>query len=354
MRVLYFGSYSLNNPRNAVLINGLRENGVRVLECRDTSRWMAIKYIRLFFKHLKYIGKYDVMIVGFSGQELMFLAKIFSRKPIIFDVFTSHYMGYILDRQYFSPRSLRAKYYRFLDYWSCRLADAILLDTQAHINYFVREYGLPSDKFYRIWLGANTQIFHPRSFPKLDYFSVVFWGNFIPLQGVEYIIRAAKILENENVKFTLVGDGGQTFEANKQLATELGLKNVKFTGKLEWDDLHPVIAQADVCLGAFSNSPKADITIQNKIFESLASGKAVITVRTTALQELLRDGQECIMVNKADPQDLATKILQLKNNPDLKNRLADNGWKFFQENLTEKKLGEGLLKIIQKYVKASS
>jgi len=103
MKVLYFGSYSRANPRNAVLMKGLEKNGVIILECNDRSKSFVVKYIKLFFKYLKYIGKFDVMLVGFSGQEMMPLARILTRKPIVFDVFTSHYMGYILDRKYFSP-----------------------------------------------------------------------------------------------------------------------------------------------------------------------------------------------------------------------------------------------------------
>lgn len=351
MKVLYFGFYSHNNPRNAILIKGLRENGVTVLECRDYSRFPPVRYLKLFFKYLKFIGKFEAMVVGFSGQEVMPLARILTRKPVIFDVFTSHYMGYVLDRKYFSPKSWRAKYYHWIDRWSCQLADAVILDTQAHIDYFVKEFDLPREKFYRVWLGANTEQFHQRTFPKTSpAFSVVFWGNFIPLQGVEYVVRAAKILEKENVKFLLVGGGGQTFEANKKLAEELGLTNLTFGGRFEWEDLHRAIAQADVCLGAFSGSVKADITIQNKIYEALASGKAVITARTTAISELLKEGENCLLVNKADSKDLAAKILELKNNQALKEKIAARAHQFFQNNLTEKKIGEDFTTVIKKYV----
>lgn len=355
MKVLYFGSYSHNNPRNANLIKGLRLNGVEVLECRVTAGFVPLVLLKLFFKYWRFAGKYEAMVVGFSGQEVMFLARLLTRQPIVFDVFTSHYMGYVLDRKYFSPTSWRARYYHWLDRWSCRLADAVILDTQAHMDYFIKEFNLPKEKFHRIWLGANTEHFRKReNLEHLPYFSVVFWGNFIPLQGVEYILRAAKILEDEPIKFLLIGGGGQTFEANKKLAEELRLKNVIFGGKFSWEDLYQAIASADVCLGAFSESVKADITIQNKIYEALASGQAVITASTTALQELLKDGEHCLMVNKADAQDLAEKILQLKNNPALKDRLADNGYKFFQEHLTEKKLGESLKQVIAHYVQKSA
>ena len=76
----------------------------------------------------------------------MFLAKLLTQTPIIFDAFTSHYGGYILDRQYYSKTSWRAKYYRFIDTWSCKLANLVLLDTQAHIDFFVKEFKLDRKK----------------------------------------------------------------------------------------------------------------------------------------------------------------------------------------------------------------
>ena len=350
MKVLYFGSYSRANPRNAVLMKGLEKNGVIILECNDRSKSFVVKYIKLFFKYLKYIGKFDVMLVGFSGQEMMPLARILTRKPIVFDVFTSHYMGYILDRKYFSPRSLRAKYYRFIDRISCRLADVLLLDTQAHIDYFVKELHVPARKFRKIWLGANSDVYYPveRVSRVAETSSqIVFWGKFIPLQGVEIIIKAAKILEDKNVTFYLVGRG-QMLAASEQLSRTFGLKNVQFPGWVSYDDLRNYIAGADICLGVFSGGIKADVTIQNKIFESLAMRKALITAGTTASRELLTDGENCLLCKAADPEDLADKISLLLRDQELRKRIADNGYRLFMDRLTEKKLGNELVRILEK------
>lgn len=350
LAILYFGCYSLNNQRNAVLINGLKQNGVIILECKDTSKNLLVRYVRLFIKHWGYRNHYDAMIVGFSGQEIMPLVWLIATAPVIFDVFTSHYMGYILDRKYFPPQSLRAKYYRFMDWLSCFLADAVILDTQTHIDFFVREFGLSRKKFHKIWLGANSELFKPRIAHRPDgsKFRVVFWGNFIPLQGVEYIIQAAQLLESDNVEFYLIGAGGQTFESNRKLVETLGLRNVHFTGRLPQEELNQMIADADVCLGAFGDSIKTDSTIQNKIFEALASGRALVSARTSAIQELLKDGEQCLLCNKADPRDLAEKITRLKDDPDLKNKIAGAGLRFFSEHLTEKKLGSDLLNVIKR------
>ena len=350
MKVLYFGFYNPEYPRNHVLIDGLRHNGVEIIECNewDVSMW---RYPKLVWKYLKMRPKHDAMIVGFPGQEAMFLAKFLTRKPIIFDIFTSHFMGYILDRKYFSSQSFRAKYYRFLDRWSCKLADVVILDTQAHINFFVREFGLDHKKFKRIWLGANPDLHRPREVLKNnDLFSVLFWGNFIPLQGAEVIVKTAEILRNEPIIFNLIGRG-QTQEPNKNLARDLGLTKVNFLGHLPDQALIEYISKSDVCLGVFSSGQKADITIQNKIFESMASKKPIITVKTTALRELLNDGQGVLLCEKNNPEDLAAKILMLKNNPELKNKIAEEGYKLFLEKLTPKKIGQDLVKIVAEFKK---
>ncbi|PIR41801.1 MAG: hypothetical protein COV30_01240 [Candidatus Yanofskybacteria bacterium CG10_big_fil_rev_8_21_14_0_10_37_15] len=347
MRVLYFGTYDPDYSRNAILIKGLRENGIEVLECRDRTR-SFLKYINLFFKHIKFIGKYDLMIVGFPGQEVTFLAKIITLKPIVLDIFTSHFMGYIIDRKRYALNSFRARYFRFLDKWSCRLADLILLDTQAHINYFVDEFKLTDKKFKKIWLGARTDIFRPVDLNQNnsgDPFLVLFWGSFIPLQGVEYIITAAKILEKENIVFNLIGRG-QTYVKNKKFAESLGLKNINFLGRISNGELTDFIRKSDVCLSTFGPGIKSEITIQNKIFETLSSKRPLVTARTEAVLELFNDREHLLLCNKTDAQDLADKILELKNNAVLRRKIAENGYKFFKNNLTEKILGAKLARIL--------
>src|SRR3989344_1592646 len=152
MKVLYFGIYNPNYSRNRVLIGGLRKNGVEVSEC-NVRYHSFFSYLKLFWKYLFLKKAFDAMIVGFPGQESMLLARLLTRKPIIFDAFTSHYGGYVLDRGKYGKKSLRAKWYKWLDRKSVKLANMALLDTNAHIDFFVNELGLPRDKFRRIFVG---------------------------------------------------------------------------------------------------------------------------------------------------------------------------------------------------------
>jgi len=371
MKILYFGVYNPDYSRNRVLMKGLKANGVEIVECLVSAK-SGLKHLKLFRRFMRSPG-FDLMIVGFPGQEVMFLARLLVwRKPIIFDAFTSHYGGYILDRKKWPPNSLRAKYLKFLDKWSCKLADLVLLDTQAHIDFFVNEFKLDREKFLRIFVGTDDDVFYPHAqfgkevanfdvlknnsklnvgvYPKetpkdADKFLVHFHGYHIPLQGVKYIIKAAKLLEKDNIHFNIIGNG-QMFNDDLRLAESLSVGNIRFLEPVPYRELPSFMAKADVCLGIFGDSPKTDLVIPNKVYEAMAMGKPIITADTPAARELLSDGENVLFCRKADEKDLAEKIRFLQNSPDYGRIIGEGARKLFKENLTGGILAAELLKCI--------
>lgn len=343
MTILYFGIYNSQYSRNRVILKGLRENGSTVTECKVKPGRGAL--LKLLIMYLRRRPIFDIMVVGFPGQEVMFLARWLTRKPIVFDAFTSHYGGYILDRQIASQRSLRARWYRFLDRWSCKFANLVLLDTNAHIAFFIREFGLPRDKFLRVFVGTDTKLFYPRQRMAPPVFMVHFHGYYIPVHGVHHIITAAHLLRDEHVSFTLIGKG-KTYQSDRAYAEELGVSNIRFLDSVPYDELPDYINNADVTLGLFGNTPRIHIAIPNKVFEGLACKRAVITANTEGVRELLTHRQNAMLCNIADPEDLARTILALKQDPKLRDSIAAKGYEVFMHEATEEKLGAGILQVI--------
>ena len=109
MIICYFGIYNPNESRNKIYIDGLRQNGVKILECRDIHRG-PLKYIFLFFKHWKIRDKYDLMIVGYPGHVVVPFARLISRKRVVLDALCSLYEGVIISRGKNGLFSLREKY----------------------------------------------------------------------------------------------------------------------------------------------------------------------------------------------------------------------------------------------------
>lgn len=345
MTICYFGSYNQSYARNRIIIKGLQKNDIKIIECRDSSP-LPQKIIKLFIRHWRIRKDYDVMIVGFPGQGMTLLAKVLTRKPVVLDAFYSLYNTIVEDRKLHNKFSLVGIYNYLLDWLSIRAADRVLLDTQQHIDYFCSTFGTTAKKFTKVWIGADTDIFQPNYYaPTHDKLVVGFQGTFVPLQGVEYIIRAAALIENEDIEFLIVGIG-QTLKQAKELAQNLKLAHVTFHEKRMPPDEVPLwVAKMDICLGIFGNTTKTKLVIPNKVYEYLAMEKPVITADTPAIRELF-DETELMLVPTASPESIAQAIITLKENPILSQKIARQGYGKFSASAAPESIGKNLKSVL--------
>jgi len=161
-------------------------------------------------------------------------------ESFIYDIFISKHLTYYYDGKLsIVKKKIKLKpyywiYYFLLDFFESHFSSYIILDTFSNIKYFQIKYNIPLRKFRRILVGARDDIYFPLNIKKKDNdkFMVGYWGTFIPLHGVEYIIKAFELLKNESdIYLSLLGKG-LTYETNKELAARLKIKNIEFTPKV--------------------------------------------------------------------------------------------------------------------------
>jgi glycosyltransferase involved in cell wall biosynthesis len=371
MKVCYWGTYDADYARNKILISGLKANGIEIIECnakvwRNTaekiaaasSSWFNIKvmikwfyaYATLIIKFLKIKG-INYVFVGYSGHFDVFLAYILCRLrrvPLIFDAFLSLYDSLVFDRKTVKKHSFKAKILYNVDKYSCKLSNIVLLDTNRHIEYFISQFCLPKEKFQRVLIGADDTVFFPQENNKpANQFTVLHFGKYIPLHGMEYIIRAAKELEDANVFFRLIGSGDE-YKKTSRLARKLKIKNVQFIKFLPQYELREYIHSASICLGVFGDTEKAKRVVPNKIYEAMAMKKPVITGDSSAAREILKHKVNCFLCEMENPQAIAGAILHLKNDAKLRERIAEEGYKTYRNCCSPLVLGRELSQIILK------
>jgi glycosyltransferase involved in cell wall biosynthesis len=224
----------------------------------------------------------------------------------------------------------------------------VLQDTYQNADYFHDTFHISKDKFRRLLIGAEDDIFYPRPIekPDDDIFRVLFYGTYIPLHGIQHIIHAAKILEKENIHFQLIGKG-QTFPEIQTLSKNLNLSNVEFIGMVDYLKLPEYISQSDVCLGIFGGTEKSMRVIPTKAYQILAMRKPLITGDSPGARELLKNRKNALLCEMADPKSLASAIMELKDDEQLRNNLATKGYQLFQENLTPEKIGREAIAIMK-------
>lgn len=349
MNICYFGTYDPTYTRNRINLTGLAQQGVAVIECR-TDEKSRKKYWQLIKKHRAISRQYQVMVVGFAGHAIMPLAWLLCklyRKKLILDLFVSEYDSVILDRKAFSPRSWPAKKFWLMDWLACTLADILLLETDAHIDFFSKTFKISRTKFRRLIISADETIFIPSSQPPATHgeFIVHFHGSYAPVQGVPYIIEAAAELKNEAIRFNIIGKLGN-YRTDIERSKTLGLTNVTFIDALPYEQLAQQMQVADVCLGMFGNVPKTQFTSAFKIIEAMAIRKPVITAETPAMREQFTNRIHCLFCNAADGHDLAQKILELYRDPAFRQRLAVSGYELFKTRMTPAVIGVEFKRII--------
>lgn len=367
-RICYFGSYDLKEPHNTTFLTGLKAVGAEVVECRAATvedRSQAQKYkslfgvIRLLFTFIKNIfslgfrltrlKNLDAVIVGYPGFFDVPVAWIickFKRVPVLFNVHISLYETLVVDRNYFPANSIVARTLKIYDRLLFFLSDTVIVDTASHGNYFSEIYGIKSAKFKKVYIGADS-VYMPKTREENDLVNVLFYGSFIPLQGIEYIIKAAHLLQkDERLKFTIIGRG-QTKSEMMQLAADLKVRNIEFIDWVTVDELVDHIAQADICLGGqFGLSVKADLVIGYKCFQMLACKKAVVVSSSKGNLELLEHGKTAWMCKAGDEHSLAEVIRTLGINSELRQTLADASWQVYNENCSPEVIGSELVKLI--------
>ncbi|MDE2172637.1 MAG: glycosyltransferase, partial [Patescibacteria group bacterium] len=318
---------------------------VNVVNCIDTSTGLR-KYWNLYKKHRDYKGKYDAMIVGFPGFIIVPFARLIATAPVYFDALCSFYETQIISRDAYKGNIFRIPYVRIIDWLATRLADKILVETEQQKKYFIGSLGVNPAKLIVVYTGVDDSIFHTApDAEKSAAFTVLFRGRITREAGAAYVLRAAKILENTGVKFLIIGFGwAEAMNEFKAVMNELKPANVEYISKqLPFNELIPRMLSCHVSLGQFENNERLKRTIPHKAFESMAMKLPYVTSRMAGVSEVFKDGETCLMVNPADPEDLAAKIETLKNSPVLAEKIAQNAFWLYQQRFTPQKIVQPIL-----------
>jgi glycosyltransferase involved in cell wall biosynthesis len=366
--VLLAGTYEPGFARNRVVRKLLEDQGYTVEEVQvplwgkdrfrlvDQSKIkLALRGVRAYSSlvaRLTRAGRPDVAFVLYPGYFDMPFVRIFSRLrkfPVVFDIFISLQDTIAGDRALRSSESSMSRFAGRVDRAACRRADLFLADTPVHASYFAELTGVPRDRFRVLWLGAQD-VFAPQPDVSPTPGLVVFHGTFIPLQGLETIVRAAKLVEPDGLKIRIIGDG-QERHSVEALLRELEVTNVELTGLLPLEEIPRQIASASLCLGIFGTTPKAGRVVPNKLYECLAVGRPVVTGDTPAIREAFTG--EVATVPPGDPAALADAMRELCADPSALDDLGRRGHERYERDYSEAALARTLHTYVDELIAAT-
>jgi len=180
------------------------------------------------------------------------------------------------------------------------------------------QMGIPEKRIHVIPHFYEPEVVAPPASPNGD---VLFLGRLSPEKGVHILLQAWKLLHSGDRKLIIAGTGPEESKL-RPLANALGLKNVEFTGFINFEDQKRYWSRS-----AFFVAPSIwDEPFGMVILEAWANARAVIGFKKGSFPELIADGIDGALALQVTPQALADKIQLLIDHPELAVRWGQAGF----------------------------
>ena len=154
---------------------------------------------------------------------------------------------------------------------------------------------------------------------------LLFVGNLSDRKGLLDLLHALASLDTSGLQVTIAG-GGDVARYRRR-ARELGLDSlVRFEGWCDQARTRQLLAASHVLV-----LPSYDEVLPLAILEALAHGVAVVTTPVGEIPALLTHGSNALFVPPGDPAGLAAGLQQVLREPGLREKLARNGRRLYEE-----------------------
>jgi glycosyltransferase involved in cell wall biosynthesis len=251
--------------------------------------------------------------------------KIISRKKVILDAGWS-----LTDGQLSRSRAVKdfPKIIRtyIIDIVAFHCADLIVVESQNQAIRTSKLFGVSKNKIQVIFTGLDEQPFKANletseKIIHLDQqlfmmnadLTVLFRGKINNESGIEFILEAAKILENQ-VAFILV--------CGKNDRVKYLPQNTLLLSDVTNDEMKAIYERSDIALGQLSTNPRLSYTIPHKAFEAGFFAMPYVTTDSVGIRELY-SSNSAVLLSDNSGLNLASEILKLKDSG-LRSELSKN------------------------------
>ena len=184
------------------------------------------------------------------------------------------------------------------------------------------ERGVPPEKIDVIFNWADEEAAAPSGkadLSRYDFegrFNIVYGGNLGVFQGLDTLVRAAKIAGETvpQLQLLLIGDGSEA-QGLRDLVAELDARNVRIEPGIPRSEIGDVFDAADILAIHLLKDPLFQITIPQKTQFYMAMGKPVLVgVEGEAARFILESGAG-LPVEPSNVEAMAAAMIQLAQMP---------------------------------------
>ncbi len=324
-------------------IGDIKDVELIVVKNKHTGLWRYVEVVGKLIA-VRLTKHPDIYFLTFRGYEMLPMTRLLTLgRPLIFDEFIN-LMEWVIDEHHkIKQKSLLAKFlygnYRF---W-LKKVQLITTDTMSHAKYSANLMKLPIDKYVPLIVSTDEQTFGGAKVAARRHkglFRVFYYGNMLPLHGIEVVLQAMHDLKGQDIELQLVG-GNQKVQQLVKRAKSDGVK-VNYKKWVSYAKLPSYMQSADVCLGGpFGGTVQSQFVITGKTYQLLQMGRPVI-VGQNLESGIFTDKSNVLIVKQNNADSLAGAILWAQSHPVELKKIGQNGRKLYQNILSNRQLSEQL------------
>jgi len=218
--------------------------------------------------------------------------------------------------------------------YNLNTARRIICVSEPAKKHLMENWNVPSDKIVVLSNAVDVRRFKPNPSLRAETRAslqlttnplVVFVGSFYQWHDVTTLLKAFSTVlkKHTDAKVILVGDGTER-ERMMSLSKDLGIEQaVTFTGFVGHADVSRYVNASDI---AVVPVPKMQVNMwlsPMKLFEYMASGKAVIASAMGQIKEVVRDGENGLLIPAGDETALVDALTRLIEDETLRMNLGN-------------------------------
>lgn len=284
----------------------------------DFSPLLLRKIIRVLDK-----GKYDIIQANLVHADLwLSVIKLFFRKKLkIISVKHGYYPSYQAKYGY-DFRYLKKNIFYWIEKFACRVVDFNITISKGLYNVYV-EGGITNNaKIRNIYYGLTlSEPVESSSINVKDEDFALITGRLVSFKGHKYLIEAWKKIKKEckNLKLYIAGEGVCRPELEKLVADAFLGDSIIFLGHVP--NPHPIMEKS---LFTIVSSTWEGFGLI--LLESWLHKKPIIAFDVPAMNEVIKDKQNGLLVKFKDTEDLANKIIYLYQHKELQKNYGEKGY----------------------------
>lgn len=328
-----------------------RCSGFEIILATNTSKGV-LRYLQTAIALIKakIQKKPDIYILGFRGHEIFWLVRWITKgKPLIFDALMSPYAALKFEKKSGQISNIVAPIVHALETQVLKKSDFVLTDTRLHQGFYKQQFAVAESKIFTLPVGAQEAgIKKTLCKPNPNRFTVLFYGSFLPLHGVDVIVQAAGLLRAYPIHFQFIGGKPKQIAQLHDLCRTHQVTRYQHRLWAPFEQLiKQEIPQASLCLGGpFGNTPQALRVITTKTSQCLALGKPTIVGKIN--EEIgFKDKVNCLLVEQGNPQALADSIRWCFENAHELTEIGKQGQALYQDTLSVAVIAKQLEAIIK-------